>query len=217
MSSASILSKLLVFYLGSGWLIRFLLLLLMILSQRMKLLSRGGKNSLGIFLYAYASVVGLGSFFLHYVLELLNQMLLEMGISVSKDMFNPLALVVFLLAIILPIGTWLGFWVVHKFVDHENGLIDKNISHFVVSTSIQILATFLILKCSLDPILATGGLICGIMASTVKSKIFKFQLNLFQPPNETPKHLIEYTLTDSLQPCRSFTHDDVYPSTPFDT
>ncbi|KAA0048312.1 nuclear envelope integral membrane protein 1 isoform X1 [Cucumis melo var. makuwa] len=50
------------------------------------------------------------------------------------------------------------------------------------------------------------------MASTMKSKIFKFQLNLFQPPNETPKHLIEYTLTDSLQPCSSFTHDDVYPS-----
>uniref|UniRef100_A0A0A0LD37 Uncharacterized protein n=1 Tax=Cucumis sativus TaxID=3659 RepID=A0A0A0LD37_CUCSA len=214
MSSASILSKLLVFYLGGGWLIRFLLLLLMILSQRMKLLSRRGKNSLQIFLYAYASVGCLGSFFLHYVLDLLNQIVLEMGITISQDMFDPLALATFLIAIILPIGTWLGFWVAHKFVDRENGLIEKNISHFVVSTSIQILATFLILKCSLDPILATGGLICGTMASIMTSNIFKFQLNLLQSPNETSNHLVEYRLrTDLLQHRSSFTHDDdVYPS-----
>lgn len=152
----------------------------------MKLLPTGRKSSLAIFLYA--SAVGLGSFLLRYIPGLLHQILLEMGIS--EDMYNPLA--AFLLAFIFLIGAWLGFWVVHKFVLDEDGSIDTSTSLFV-TWSIRILATLLILQCSLDPLLATGVLICGIMASSMLRKIFKFRFlrrlykNFFKSPKRIPK------------------------------
>lgn len=141
-------------FLGSSTLARFLLLLLIILFQEMKLLLSGRNNSLGIFLYTY--IAGLGSFFLHYALVLQDQILLEMSITISKDMLNPLALVIFLLASVCRLnGTWLGIWVDHKFIHYEveDGIVDKSISFFI-TWSIRILATFLILHCSLDPLLA---------------------------------------------------------------
>ncbi|KAA0048313.1 nuclear envelope integral membrane protein 1 isoform X1 [Cucumis melo var. makuwa] len=184
--TSSILSKSLVFYYGSGMAIGILLIVLMILFQGMKLLPTGRKSSLVIFLYA--SAVGLGSFFIRYIPGLLYQILMEMGIS--EDMYNPLA--AFLLAFIFLIGAWLGFWVVHKFVLDEDGSIDTSTSLFV-TWSIRILASLLILQCSLDPLLATGVLICGIVASSMLRKIFKFRFlrrlfkNLFKSPKKIPK------------------------------
>ncbi|XP_022149433.1 uncharacterized protein LOC111017862 [Momordica charantia] len=186
MSSASILGKSLVFYYGSAMVIGVLLIVLMILFQGMKLLPTGRKSSLAIFLYA--SAVGLGSFFLRYIPGLLHQILLEMGIS--EDMYNPLA--AFLLAFIFLIGAWLGFWVVHKFVLDEDGSIHTSTSLFV-TWSIRILATLLILQCSLDPLLATGVLICGVMASSILRKIFKLRFlrrqykNFFKSPKKMHK------------------------------
>ncbi|XP_016902769.2 uncharacterized protein LOC103500299 [Cucumis melo] len=241
MSSASILSKSLVFYYGSGMAIGILLIVLMILFQGMKLLPTGRKSSLVIFLYA--SAVGLGSFFIRYIPGLLYQILLEMGIS--EDMYNPLA--AFLLAFIFLIGAWLGFWVVHKFVLDEDGSIDTSTSLFV-TWSIRILASLLILQCSLDPLLATGVLICGIVASSMLRKIFKFRFlrrlfkNLFKSPKKIPKrsHISDMPRWDDsddectlkttplykeprfyrsqnrkflLQSCDSSKHGDVYPST----
>lgn len=241
MSSASILSKSLVFYYGSAMAIGILLVVLMILFQGMKLLPTGRKSSLAIFLYA--SAVGLGSFLLRYIPGLLHQILLEMGIS--EDMYNPLA--AFLLAFIFLIGAWLGFWVVHKFVLDEDGSIDTSTSLFV-TWSIRILATLLILQCSLDPLLATGVLICGIMASSMLRKIFKFRFlrrlykNFFKSPKRIPKrsHISNMPRLDdsddestlktpplyedpsfyrsqnknfSLQSCNSSKRGDVYPST----
>uniref|UniRef100_A0A9I9DTM3 Nuclear envelope integral membrane protein 1 n=1 Tax=Cucumis melo TaxID=3656 RepID=A0A9I9DTM3_CUCME len=241
MSSASILSKSLVFYYGSGMAIGILLIVLMILFQGMKLLPTGRKSSLVIFLYA--SAVGLGSFFIRYIPGLLYQILMEMGIS--EDMYNPLA--AFLLAFIFLIGAWLGFWVVHKFVLDEDGSIDTSTSLFV-TWSIRILASLLILQCSLDPLLATGVLICGIVASSMLRKIFKFRFlrrlfkNLFKSPKKIPKrsHISDMPRWDDsddectlkttplykeprfyrsqnrkflLQSCDSSKHGDVYPST----
>ncbi|XP_022948207.1 uncharacterized protein LOC111451852 [Cucurbita moschata] len=186
MSSASILGKSLVFYYGSAMTIGVLLVVLMILFQGMKLLPTGRKSSLAIFLYA--SAVGLGSFFLRYIPGLLHQILLEMGIS--EDMYNPVA--TFLLAFIFLIGAWLGFWVVHKFVLDEDGSIDTSTSLFV-TWCIRILAALLILQCSLDPLLATGVLICGIMASSILRRTFKLRFlrrqykNLFKSPKRKLK------------------------------
>ncbi|XP_038906035.1 uncharacterized protein LOC120091936 [Benincasa hispida] len=242
MSSASILSKSLVFYYGSAMAIGILLVVLMILFQGMKLLPTGRKSSLAIFLYA--SAVGLGSFFLRYIPGLLHQILLEMGIS--EDMYNPLA--AFLLAFIFLIGAWLGFWVVHKFVLDKDGSIDTSTSLFV-TWSIRIVATLLILQCSLDPLLSTGVLICGIVASSMLRKIFKFRFlrrlykNLFKSPKKTLKrrsHISDMPRLEdpddecmlktpplyedprfyssqyrnfSLQSCSSSKRGDVYPST----
>uniref|UniRef100_A0A9I9DVQ4 Nuclear envelope integral membrane protein 1 n=1 Tax=Cucumis melo TaxID=3656 RepID=A0A9I9DVQ4_CUCME len=232
MSSASTMSKSLVFYYGSSMVIGILLVVLMILFQGMRLLPTARKNSLGFFLFTYA--VCLVSFYCHYILGLLDHVLLEMGIS--KDMLNPLALKIFLLAFIFLIGTWLGFCVVHKYVHHDDGLVDSTVSLFV-SWFIQILATFLILQCSLDPLLATGVLICGLLTSSMLRRIFKFRFRrrlykkLFISPNKTPKisHMLDMPCLDAqddqprinrsqsnnllIQSCSSFElDDDVYPS-----
>ncbi|XP_038905972.1 LOW QUALITY PROTEIN: uncharacterized protein LOC120091886 [Benincasa hispida] len=200
MSSASILSKSLVSYYSSSMVIGILLVVLIILFQGMKLLSTGQRSSLRIFLYA--SAVGLVSFSLHYTFGLLDQVLLEM--------VNPLTIAAFLGGFIFLIGTWLGFWVVHKFVHQEDGSIDTSIPLFV-TWSIRIFATLLILQCSLDPLLATGVLISGIVASSMLRKIFKYRFlcrrlykNLFKSPKKSPMRSQKYymlRLDDSDDEC----------------
>nr|DAD41533.1 TPA_asm: hypothetical protein HUJ06_015856 [Nelumbo nucifera] len=51
----------------------------------MKLLPTGRKNSLAIFLFS--SIVGIGSFFISYLLGLVHSLLIEMGFH--EDMYNP--------------------------------------------------------------------------------------------------------------------------------
>lgn len=53
----------------------------------MKLLPTGRKSSLAIFLYS--SIVGVGSFILSYVPQLLRSILREIG--VGEDMYNPVS------------------------------------------------------------------------------------------------------------------------------
>uniref|UniRef100_M0ZUT8 Uncharacterized protein n=1 Tax=Solanum tuberosum TaxID=4113 RepID=M0ZUT8_SOLTU len=84
---ASFLSKSLVFFYGGAMAVGVLLVILMVLFQGMKLLPTGRKSSLAIFLYS--SIVGVGSFILSYVPQLLRSILREIG--VGEDMYNPVS------------------------------------------------------------------------------------------------------------------------------
>ncbi|XP_059624022.1 uncharacterized protein LOC132267005 [Cornus florida] len=164
MTLASSLSKSLVFYYSSAMAVGVILVILMVLFQGMKLLPTGRKNSLVIF--AYSSVVGVGSFLLQYVPRLLRTILVEIGIG--EDMYYPLAL--FLVVFLVLVGAWLGFWVVRKLVLTEDGLIDIGVSQFV-AWSIRIFATVMILQSTVDPLLAVEALLCGILVSSILRRI----------------------------------------------
>nr|XP_016480323.1 PREDICTED: uncharacterized protein LOC107801505 [Nicotiana tabacum] len=153
-----------------------------------KLLPTGRKNSLAIFLYS--SIVGVGSFFLRYVPQLLRSILNEIGIG--EDMHNPLAnsaafppnswsLVgkgsLGACKVVSVCGpslgpTWLGFWVVHKLVLAEDGSIDIGVSQYV-GWSIRVFASGLIIQSSLDLLLVLEALICGVLISLVLRRIFR--------------------------------------------
>ncbi|KAL6339097.1 hypothetical protein AAG906_024248 [Vitis piasezkii] len=201
---AFFLSKSLVFYYTSAMAIGVLLVILMVLFQGMRLLPTGRKNSLAIFVYS--SLVGLGSFFLRYLPGLLHSILVEIGIS--EDMYNPLA--TFLLIFVVVAGAWLGFWVVRKFVLTEDGSIDISTSHFV-AWSIRSVAAVMILQSSLDPLLAAGALICGILVSGILRRVIRLRFfhhlykNLFRTPKSSQRRS---QIPDSL-PYED--PDDTYP------
>ncbi|XP_061338928.1 uncharacterized protein LOC133285679 [Gastrolobium bilobum] len=161
MSLASFLSKSLVFYYSSAMAIGIILVILIILYQGMKLLPTGRKSSLAIFLYS--SAVGFGTFLLRYVPDLVCSVLTELGID--EDMYNPLA--IFLVTFVAIAGAWLGFWVVRKLVLTEDGSVDISTAQFVAWV-IRILAAVMILQSSMDPLLATLGLLCGSLLSLLK-------------------------------------------------
>ncbi|KAF3639286.1 hypothetical protein FXO38_22750 [Capsicum annuum] len=172
---ASFLSKSLVFYYGGAMAIGVLLVILIVLFQGMKLLPTGRKSSLAIFLYS--SIVGVGSFILSYVPQLLRSILSEIGIS--EDMYNPLA--IFLLLFLAIAGAWLGFWVVHKLVLAEDGSIDIGVALFV-GWSIRIIASALILQCSADHLLCGEAWICGVLMSAILRRLCrpKYVLRFFK-------------------------------------
>ncbi|XP_022775097.1 uncharacterized protein LOC111317047 isoform X2 [Durio zibethinus] len=168
LSLAPALSQSLVFYYGSAMAVGVILVVLIVLFQGMKLLPTGRKSSLAIFIYS--SMVGLGSFLLHYLPRLLHSILSEMGIS--EDMYNPLA--IFLLGFVVLAGAWLGFWVVRKLVLTEDGSIDVSTSHFV-AWSIRLFAGIMILQSSEDLLLAGEALLSGMMLSSVLRKVTRFR------------------------------------------
>ncbi|KAL3376359.1 hypothetical protein AABB24_002999 [Solanum stoloniferum] len=172
---ASFLSKSLVFFYGGAMAVGVLLVILMVLFQGMKLLPTGRKSSLAIFLYS--SIVGVGSFILSYVPQLLRSILREIG--VGEDMYNPLA--IFLLLFLVIAGAWLGFWVVHKLVLAEDGSIDTGVSQFV-AWSIRFLASALILQSSVDPLLCAEACICGVLISSILRRLCrpKYVLRFFK-------------------------------------
>ncbi|XP_071716543.1 uncharacterized protein [Rutidosis leptorrhynchoides] len=156
MTFASFLSNSLAVYYGGAMTLGVMLVVLVILFQGMKILPTGRKSSLGLFLYG--SIVGVGSFLFSYVPTLLRSLLAEMGIG--EDAYSPLA--VFLLAFVGLTGAWLGFWAVRKLVLTEDGSIDSGVAHFV-AWSFRILAASMILQSSVDPLLAVGALIGGVV------------------------------------------------------
>ncbi|CAN4122335.1 unnamed protein product [Withania somnifera] len=151
---ASFLSKSLVFYYGGAMAVGILLVILMVLFQ----------SSLAIFLYS--SIVGVGSFVLGYVPQLLHSILSEIGIG--EDTYNPLA--IFLLLFLVIAGAWLGFWVVRKLVLAEDGSIDIVVSQFV-AWSIRIFASALILQSSGDHLLCAEAWIGGVLISSVLRRL----------------------------------------------
>ncbi|XP_031388266.1 uncharacterized protein LOC116201252 isoform X2 [Punica granatum] len=182
MTSASSLSQSLIFFYSSAMAVGIILVILVVLFQGMRLLPTGRKNSLAIFIYS--SLIGLGSFLLHYLPGLLRTILVEMGIS--EDMYNPLAM--FLLAFLVLTGAWLGFWVVRKLILTEDGSIDIGTSNFV-AWSIRIISSLMILQCSLDPILAAEALILGITISSLLGRVarLRFLRRLYRKLLSSPK------------------------------
>nr|XP_016473658.1 PREDICTED: uncharacterized protein LOC107795510 [Nicotiana tabacum] len=69
-------------------------------------------------------------------------------------------------------GTWLGFWVVHKFVLAEDGSIDIGVSQYV-GWSIRVFALGLIIQSSLDLLLVLEALICGVLILLVLRRLFR--------------------------------------------
>ncbi|AQL10379.1 hypothetical protein ZEAMMB73_Zm00001d048570 [Zea mays] len=82
---AQTLSESVVFYYGGAMTIGIFLVILIILFQGMKLLPTGRKSSLAIF--TYSSLVGMTTYFLHYLSGMLRSVLVEIGIA--EDMHNP--------------------------------------------------------------------------------------------------------------------------------
>ncbi|XP_047084600.1 uncharacterized protein LOC124695831 [Lolium rigidum] len=160
MTVAHTLSQSVVFYYGGAMTIGIFLVVLIILFQGMKLLPTGRKSSLAIF--AYSSVVGVTTYFLHYLSGLLRSMLVEIGIA--EDMHNPLG--IFLLVCVILAGAWFGYWGVRKLVLTEEGSVDGGVAYFV-EWAILIISAVMILQSSLDYLLAFAALVFCIIIKTV--------------------------------------------------
>ncbi|XP_045812157.1 uncharacterized protein LOC123906310 [Trifolium pratense] len=196
LSSASFLSQSLAFYYSSAMAIGIILVILIILYQGMKLLPTGRRSSLAIVLYS--SALGLGTFLLRYIPGLVRSILTELGID--EDMYNPLA--IFLLTFVAIAGAWLGFWVVKKLVLTEEGSVDISTAQFV-AWAIRILAAIMILQSSMDPLLGTSALLCGLLVPSLKRLLrLRFLRRL-------RRHLFK-------SPKKNRRRSQVYSSSPFD-
>ncbi|KAI7728789.1 hypothetical protein M8C21_015525, partial [Ambrosia artemisiifolia] len=178
MTFATSLSNSLATYYGGAVTLGVLLVILVILFQGMKILPSGRKSSLALVLYG--SIVGVGSFLFSYLPALLRSLLVEMGIS--EDLHSPVA--AFLLAFVVLCGAWLGFWAVRKLVLTEDGSIDTGVAQFV-AWSIRIVASCMILQCSVDPLLAVAALVCGVVIPSAAKGL----LNYYAPKSLRVKHI----------------------------
>ncbi|CAL5370954.1 unnamed protein product [Camellia sinensis] len=173
MTLASSLSKSLVFYYSSAMAVG----IIPVISDHREQKRRLGEGWVGFFL-------------LRYLPRLLRSVLTEMGIS--EDMYNPLA--IFLLVFLVLAGAWLGFWVVHKLVLTEDGLIDIGVSKFV-AWSIRIIASVMILQSSVDPLLAAEALLCGVVVRRITRS--RFIRHLYKNLRRTIKQSHRYQIPGS--------------------
>lgn len=169
---AQTLSESVVFYYGGAMTIGIFLVILIILFQGMKLLPTGRKSSLAIF--TYSSLVGMTTYFLHYLSGMLRSVLVEIGIA--EDMHNPLG--IFVLVSVILAGAWFGYWGVRKFVLAEDGSVDEGVAYFV-EWAILIVSAVMILQSSLDYLFAfTTLVLCGIIKVIAriegKSKVLRY-------------------------------------------
>ncbi|CAN6306140.1 unnamed protein product [Urochloa humidicola] len=169
---AHTLSESVVFYYGGAMTIGIFLVVLIILFQGMKLLPTGRKSSLAIF--AYSTVVGMTTYFLHYLSGLLRSVLVEIGIA--EDMHNLLG--IFLLVLVILAGAWFGYWGVRKLVLTEDGSVDAGVAYFV-EWAILIVSAVMILQSSLDYLFAFAALVfCvvikGIARIEGKSRFLRY-------------------------------------------
>ncbi|GMP31236.1 hypothetical protein CsSME_00005537 [Camellia sinensis var. sinensis] len=103
-------------------------------------------------------------------------------------------LAIFLLVFLVLAGAWLGFWVVHKLVLTEDGLIDIGVSKFV-AWSIRIIASVMILQSSVDPLLAAEALLCGVVVRRITRS--RFIRHLYKNLRRTIKHSHRYQIPGS--------------------
>uniref|UniRef100_A0A804LM93 Uncharacterized protein n=1 Tax=Zea mays TaxID=4577 RepID=A0A804LM93_MAIZE len=169
---AHTLSESVVFYYGGAMTIGIFLVILIILFQGMKLLPTGRKSSLAIF--AYSSVVGMTTYFLHYLSGMLRSVLVEIGIA--EDMHNPLG--IFALVCVVLAGAWFGYWGVRKLVLAEDGSVDEGVAYFV-EWAILIVSAVMILQSSLDYLFAFAALIFCVIIKAIariegKSKVLHY-------------------------------------------
>ncbi|KAK9110191.1 hypothetical protein Sjap_018251 [Stephania japonica] len=147
---APILSDSIPFYYSSSMAIGVLLVVLIILFQGMKLLPTCRKNI--FYLTIYGSLVGVGSFIVHYFSMMVNSILQNLGLS--EDMYNPVS--VFLLAGIILAGAALGYWIVGKFIISEDGGVDASIAQFV-KWAMRTMAMTFIYQSSRDTFMAAAA------------------------------------------------------------
>ncbi|XP_023638543.1 uncharacterized protein LOC17886201 isoform X2 [Capsella rubella] len=161
---ASRLSKSVTFYYIGAMSIGIVILVTLIINQGLKHLPTGGKGRLELFLYS--SMIGAGGYFLQYIRGLIHDPPMQIGIS--EDLYITLAIL--LVAFVYLFGAWSGFWTVKKFVVTKDGSIDLCTSIYACWT-IRAFAMVLILQSSLDPLLAGGALIYGILTSVILKSI----------------------------------------------
>ncbi|XP_010426513.1 PREDICTED: uncharacterized protein LOC104711511 [Camelina sativa] len=166
---ASRLSKSVAFYYIGAMSFGIVILATLIIYQGIKRLPTRGKSRLELFLYS--SMIGVGGYFLQYICGLIQD--LPMQIGISEDLYFPLAIL--LVAFVYLFGAWSGFWTVKKFFVTKDGSIDIGTSIYVCWT-IRAFAVVLILQSSLDPLLAGGALVSGILISTISKIISKKML-----------------------------------------
>ncbi|KAF3323039.1 hypothetical protein FCM35_KLT13028 [Carex littledalei] len=152
------------FYYSSSMALGILLVVLLVLFQGMKLLPLGRKNL--FYLTIYGSVLGIGSYIAHYFSSIVSSILATFGLS--EEMHNPVS--VFLIVVVVLAGAALGYWVVRKFVLSADGHVDADIARFVL-WAMRVIALFLILQSSLDPLLVIGALGTSWYTSTVASHL----------------------------------------------
>lgn len=144
---APIVSSWAPFYYSSSMVLGVLLVVLIILFQGMKLLPTGRKGFL--YLTLYGSIVGAGSYLVHYFSLMVNSILVNFGLN--EEMHNPVS--VFLLVGITLSGAALGYWAVRKFVLSSDGTVDAGIALFV-KWAMRIFALVFTLQSSADTLLA---------------------------------------------------------------
>ncbi|KAK3001931.1 hypothetical protein RJ639_020644 [Escallonia herrerae] len=134
---APVISSWVPFYYSSSMAVGVLLVIVILLFQGMKLLPTGRKNV--FYLTIYGSVLGAGSYLLHYFSMLVNSLLVNFGMS--EDMHYPVSAL--LLVGIIILGGALGYWLVRKFVISEDGSVDSGIAGFVKWAMRLVAVTFI--------------------------------------------------------------------------
>uniref|UniRef100_A0ACD5WBU2 Uncharacterized protein n=1 Tax=Avena sativa TaxID=4498 RepID=A0ACD5WBU2_AVESA len=158
-----IVSKWAPFYYSSSMALGILLVVLIVLFQGMKLLPMGKKSIL--YLTIYGSVLGAGSYAVHYFSTLVASILENFGLS--EEMHNPVS--IFLLIAVVLTGAGFGYWMVRRFIISKDGSVDAGIAQFV-KWAMRVVAIFFITQSTLDPILASVALaaswwVCSVLTT----------------------------------------------------
>lgn len=149
---APVVSEWVPFYYTSSMAIGVFAVVLILLYQGMKLLPTGRKSA--FYLSMYTSLIGAGSFLVHYVAVFVNSILSNFGFS--QEMQNPVS--VFLLLSIILLGAGLGYWLVRKYVISEDGDVDDGVAQFI-KWAMRVIAVTCIFLSSIDTPLATAAVI----------------------------------------------------------
>ncbi|KAK1426135.1 hypothetical protein QVD17_14804 [Tagetes erecta] len=144
---APVVSEWVPFYYTSSMAIGVLAVILILLYQGMKLLPTGRKSA--FYLSMYTSLIGAGSFLVHYVAVFVNSILSNFGFS--QELQNPVS--VFVLLTIILLGAGLGYWLVRKYVISEDGDVDVGVAQFI-KWSMRVIAVTCIFLSSSDTPLA---------------------------------------------------------------
>ncbi|KAI3994126.1 hypothetical protein MKX01_012383, partial [Papaver californicum] len=140
---APFLSEWVPFYCSSSMAVGVLLVVLILLFQAMKLLPTGRKSA--FYVAIYGSVIGVGSFVIHYFSMLVNSILVSFGLS--EDMYNLVS--IFLLVGVILAGAALGYWIMRKFVISDDGRVDVGVAQFV-KWAMRVIAVTFIFQSTLD-------------------------------------------------------------------
>ncbi|KAM0894280.1 hypothetical protein ACQ4PT_024560 [Festuca glaucescens] len=132
-----IVSKWAPFYYSSSMALGILLVVLIVLFQGMKLLPMGKKSVL--YLTIYGSVLGVGSYAVHYFSTLVASILENFGLS--EEMHNPVS--IFLVVAVVLTGAGFGYWMVRRFIISKDRSVDAGIAQFV-KWAMRVVAIFFI-------------------------------------------------------------------------